>query len=265
MRRDLEKARNERLGEINISNEGYKMKIVEYNGRNDIIVEFQDKHKAKIHTQYGNFKLGNVKNPYHPSVCKIGYCGQGKYKSRINGKITKVYEVWTSMLKRCYDPYELNRNTTYIDCYVCEEWHNFQTFAKWWEENVYNCNNERMCLDKDILIKGNKIYSPNTCLIVPERINTLFIKRDNSRGEYPIGVAENQDKKSNYVGLTVFCCTLYERKYLGSFPINKPFQAFTCYKNFKENYIKQVADEYKDLIPQRLYEAMYKYEVEIND
>ena len=122
-----------------------------------------------------------------------------------------------------------------------------------------------MCLDKDILIKGNKIYSPNTCLIVPERINTLFIKCDNSRGEYPIGVVENQDKKSNYVGLTVFCCTLYERKYLGSFPINKPFQAFTCYKNFKENYIKQVADEYKDIIPQRLYDAMYKYEVEIND
>jgi hypothetical protein len=36
-------------------------------------------------------------------------------------------------------------------------------------------------------------------------------------------------------------------------------------KNFKENYIKQVADEYKDLIPQKVYEALYRYEVEIND
>ena len=49
------------------------------------------------------------------------------------------------------------------------------------------------------------------------------------------------------------------------FPLDKPFQAFTCYKQFKENYIKQVADEYKDLIPQEVYEALYKYEVEIND
>ena len=54
-------------------------------------------------------------------------------------------------------------------------------------------------------------------------------------------------------------------KHLGRFPLDKPFQAFTCYKQFKENYIKQVADEYKDLIPKELYEALYKYEIEIND
>ena len=65
--------------------------------------------------------------------------------------------------------------------------------------------------------------------------------------------------------LEIWCNTLTKRKYLGRLPLDKPFQAFTIYKNFKENYIKQVADEYKDLIPKELYDAMYKWEVEIND
>ena len=37
------------------------------------------------------------------------------------------------------------------------------------------------------------------------------------------------------------------------------------YSESKENYIKQVADDYKDLIPNKLYEAMYACQVEIND
>ena len=117
-----------------------------------------------------------------------------------------------------------------------------------------------MALDKDILIKGNKIYSPQTCIFVPKRINTLFTKRQNDRGELPIGLHINNNNK-----IVARCNTLNERKYLGSFSLNEPFKAFTCYKNFKENYIKQVADEYKDYIPTELYEAMYRYEVEIDD
>ena len=261
----LEKQKQERLGEIRKSNEDYEMKIIEYNKAVDIIVEFQDEHKVKVHTQYQAFLKGEVKNPYHPSVYNIGYLGQGKYKCKENKKITKSYKVWRDMIKRCYDPYSLNKKMTYIDCYVCEEWHCFQNFAQWWEENVYNCNNERMCLDKDILVKGNKVYSPETCIIVPERINILFIKCNKSRGKYPIGVSEYYNKKTNYKGLVVKCNTLEKKEHLGYFPLNRPFQAFTCYKQFKENYIKQVADEYEELIPKELYEALYKYEVEIND
>ena len=169
------------------------------------------------------------------------------------------------MLQRCYDPYYLNEHPTYRDCYVCEEWHNFQNFGEWWEYNVYNCNNEKMCLDKDILVKGNKVYSPETCIIVPERINLLFVKKDANRGDYPIGVDKWLNKKNGDKWLKVRCSTLEKREHLGYFPLNRPFQAFYTYKQFKENHIKQVADEYKGLIPTKLYEALYKYEVEIND
>ena len=272
-KKESEKQKQERLGEISISLEGYEMKIVEYNNYTDIVVEFQDEYKAKVHTTYQHFKNDKwVKNPYHPRIFGVGYFGQGKYETQKNKKKNRVYQTWKSMLQRCYDPYYINEHPTYIDCYVCKEWHNFQTFAKWWDENVYECNNERMELDKDILIKGNKIYSPETCLIVPQRINVLFVKQQREKYKYPIGVCENNDKTRGYKRLMAQCCILDENRnrkrrniHIGSFPLSEPFHAFYAYKQFKENYIKQVADEYKDIIPQRLYDAMYKYEVEIND
>ena len=260
--------KNERLGETRKNKEslgGYEMKIIKYNGYKDIIVEFQDEHKAKIHTTYQHFEKGDVKNPYYPSIYGVGYIGKGKYKITINNKKTDAYKVWYGMLQRCYDPYMLNKCPTYIDCYVCEEWHNFQNFAKWFYKNYYEVEGEKMHLDKDILVKGNKIYSPETCIIVPERINTLFVKCDKSRGDYPIGVDEWSNKINGDKWLKVRCSTLEKRKHLGYFPINRPFQAFTVYKNFKENYIKDVADKYKKIIPIELYDAMYRYEVEIDD
>ena len=249
-----------RLGEVNISNEKYKMLIIEYNNANDLIIEFQDEHKARICTTYQNFKKGSIGNPFHPSIYGIGYIGQGKHKTFVNGKDTDSYQVWHSMLRRCYDPYYLNKEPTYINCYVCEEWLNYQNFAKWYEENYYNCNNEEMHLDKDILIKGNKIYSPENCIFVPKRINILFVRSNRSETGYPIGVSCYKKDK-----LRVQCNYYGKRKFLGYFPLDRPFQAFTTYRNFKEKYIKQVADEYKDLIPIELYNAMYNYKVEIND
>lgn len=265
MRKDLIEYKNNRVGEINISNEGYKMKIVEYNKAIDIWIEFQDEYKAKIHTTYNCFKNGEIKNPYHPRVFGVGYLGQGKHEPYTNGKSTRCYTTWQHMLRRCYSTRVLNTHPTYRNCIVCDEWLCFQNFAEWYYNNYYEIKGETMCLDKDILFKGNKIYSPKTCIFVPEKINTLFTKSDATRGEYPIGVSP--DIRGNR--LIAQCHTHKNDRnksdYLGSFPLNKPFQAFTCYKNYKENYIKQVADEYKELIPQKLYEALCKYEVEIND
>ena len=267
-REEIEKQKRERLGKENYNINGTPMKIIEYESAVSIWVEFQDEYKAKIHTTWQKFKNGGIKNPYYIDVFDVGYLGQGKYKSRDEeGKKTSAYKCWQRLLERCYDPYTLNKKQTYINCYVCEEWLCFQNFAEWYYENYYECNDERMCLDKDILYKNNKIYSPSNCIFVPQRINNLFTKSDKTRGNYPVGVSYRKSENIFEVACNIFDEKKhkYKRKYLGRFPLNKPFQAFTVYKNFKENYIKQVADEYKDLIPQRLYEALYKYEVEIND
>ena len=248
----------DRIGERFVSNEGYEMVIVEYNNNKDIIVEFQDEHKAIVHTRYQHCKDGNVKNPYHPNKYG-GYLGQGKYKTTINGKTTKYYEHWHHMLQRCYDSKFQEERSTYKDCFANEETHCLQDFGMWFDKNYYEIEGEVMCLDKDILVKGNKEYSFNTMIFVPQRINTLFTKRDNCRGDLPIGVSYH--KRDNIYRAR--CNTLKGTKYLGSY--NTPEEAFLAYKKFKEQYIKEVADEYKDKIPQRLYDAMYAWEVEEDD
>ena len=190
-----------------------------------------------------------------------GFVGEGKYKSTENKKTTRCYKIWDEMLKRCHNEKYQNEKPTYIGCTICEEWYNFQNFAEWYEKNYYKIENEIVCLDKDILVKGNKIYSPETCIFVPNRINILFTKSNKTRGKYPIGIYCYKQRQE----LRVRCNTLKGSVYLGRFELDEVNEAFLTYKKFKENYIKEVADEYKDLIPIELYNAMYNYKVDIND
>ena len=107
------------------------------------------------------------------------------------------------------------------------------------------------------MFKGNKIYSSETCVIIPQSINNLFCKSNKLRGSLPIGVSIKGNK---------YRATLYvngKQINLGSY--DTPQEAFQSYKIAKENLIKQIADEYKPYIPQKLYEAMYNYKVEIID
>ena len=119
-----------KVGRVGYKKFGTKMIIIEYHGWENIIVEFQDEYKSKVKTNNSNFTKGKVKNPYDKIVCNAGYIGEGKYNEK---DYQNIYKHWYSMLKRCYDPYELNKQPTYIDCYVCDEWLNYQNFAKWYE------------------------------------------------------------------------------------------------------------------------------------
>ena len=107
------------------------------------------------------------------------------------------------------------------------------------------------------MLKNNKIYSPDTCVFVPRRINSLLIKNDKVRGKYPIGVDFHNKK------FRARCMTLNGSIYLGHF--NTEIEAFEKYKKFKEEYIKQVADLYKNVIPKKLYLALYNYQIEMED
>ena len=251
--------KEDRTGETRVNNNGEEMRIVRYSNKNDIDVQFTKDGTIVEHKQYGNFKRGNVKNPMTPSVYGVGFIGVGDYKSvDENGKNTKCYDTWKHMYARCYDPKLQEKYPTYKGCTVCKEWHNYQEFVKWDYENYYEVGNEKMTLDKDILCKGNKIYSPETCVYVPTSINVLFTKRNNERGEYPIGVYKKGNK---------FVAQLNKgdgkQIYLGLF--NTPEEAFLAYKQAKEEYIKEVAEEYKGKIDNRAYEALMNYEVEIDD
>lgn len=252
--------RSDRIGEIKYNYQNYIMEIVNYNNYTDIIVEFHDKFKAQIHTSYQCFKIGQVRNPYHKDVYGVGYTGQGNYKPSINGVDGHQYKTWNHMLERCYSKTFQQKQPSYIGCITNEEWHCFQDFGKWHDENYYEIDGEKMQLDKDILVKGNKIYSSKTCVFVPQRINSLFIQSISKRGQYPIGVSFHQriGKYQAQINLDN-----KNRKSIGYYQTSD--EAFLAYKIEKEKYIKEIADEYKSKIPKKLYDAMYKYKINIED
>lgn len=252
-----------RLFETNLSNQGCLMKIVECKDKANIIVEFQDKYKARVNTQYSNFKKGSVKNPYHPSVYGIGIIGT-KYPVSINCKKIKEYNVWQSMLQRCFSMSYKEKRTAYKDTTCCDEWLNYENFYEW----LHNQPNfdkwhkgKRWATDKDILVKGNKTYSPDTCCLIPQNVNCLFLKREAERGKYPIGVRYTND------GFIAVCRNPFLDKSVELGCYSTPERAFQAYKVYKEDIIKQVAEiEYKNRnITKDCYEAMMNYEVEITD
>lgn len=255
----------DRAGEINYNTFGSKMVIVEYRMNRDMDVYFPEYGYIAENVGYGDFKKGNIRCPYEKRVYGHGFLGEGKYKVSENGKHTKCYVTWNEMLKRCYSPKYHEKRTSYKGCTVSKEWLNFQNFAKWFDDNYYEIEGEKICLDKDILIKSNKIYSSETCIFVPNNINMLFTKRDELRGELPIGVSYNEAN-----GKFKTQCSIYDYKenknkkiYLGYY--DTPQESFNIYKQFKENYIKEVANYYKDKIPSKLYDAMCNYDVYITD
>ena len=247
----------DRTGEERIMNCGQKAKIIKYRNARDIDVEFESGYISE-HKLYGSFLRGNIMDKSIPNVQKYGTKGDLKAIND-NNKIVQSYQVWQKMMQRCYDPNFHKNNPTYSGITVCEEWMLYENFNKWFNDNYYEVEDDKMCLDKDILFKNNTVYSPATCVFVPKRINSLFTKRQNDRGNYYIGVTYHK-------GIGKFnakCSTLNGRKHIGYF--DTELEAFIAYKNFKESYIKDVAEEYKNKIPEKLYEAMVRYEVDIND
>ena len=241
------------MNEVATNHFNTKMKIINYKNYSDIDIQFLDEHGyISRNCTYGNFIRGNITNPYDRTVCGVGYFGEGKYKSSYSKKvISKDYVSWNAMLTRCYvEIYRNKYNSYYGLATVCEEWHNFQNFAEWYNNNKYEVDG-RLHLDKDILFPGNKIYSPDTCLLVPQRINMLFLNKPNKRG-LPNGISLTKSKKY---------CAEYNDKRLGTYKTLEG--AYLAYSQEKEETIKVIADEYKDTLPKNVYEALLNYKSEI--
>ena len=124
----------------------------------------------ELYAGYANILSGKVKDKLKPSVFGVGFIGAGNYSARDNSGSTRVYQTWHGIIERSYSEEFQKNNHTYKGCTVCDEWHNFQNFAKWFDDN-YPCDDLRYELDKDIKIDGNKIYSPDTCLFVTKKEN----------------------------------------------------------------------------------------------
>lgn len=237
------------------------MTIIEYVNSLNITVQFDDGYIIDKKT-YDEFSRGTILSPNDKTVCGVGVVGEKLLKIKMRTDIVeaKRYKTWRSMLQRCYSKNLHKKHPTYIGCTVCEEWHNFQVFKDWYDENYYEVENEQMHLDKDIINKGNKKYSPETCVFVPKDINALFTKSNAARGDFPIGVTFHKQTGK----FESQCCGGNKKlKHLGLYTTKE--DAFYKYKQFKEKTILKIANEYKDKIPEKLYIALCNYRVEITD
>lgn len=208
--------------------------VLEYIDKFHVRIKFLDQAGYETIANIDNILAGNVKNPF--TLNKYGgYYGVGPYTSV---QYMHVYKVWEGVLKRSNPIY--NAQSSYMNTTICEEWRNFQNFADWYLGYKLLLNpNYKYQIDKDILQwnQKNKIYSPNTCCLVPEEINDALVGLHLNRNcNLPVSVQINGRGYSPYMTIKD------DKKYLGIY--NTPEEAFLVYKKNKESYIKELAERY---------------------
>lgn len=157
------------------------------------------------------------------------------------------YLKWTDMLKRCYSKLVQNNQPTYKGCSVTPEWHSFMAFKAWMVEQDWQGKQ----LDKDLLILGNKVYSPEACIFVEKYVNTFLTERTNDRGPWPIGVSF--DKNAGKYKAQGMSLETKKRKSLGYY--NTPEEAHQAWLTEKLRQAKILAS--KQTNP-RVAEALVK-------
>ena len=245
------------VGKVCKSLNSGNFKILKCNGAKDVEIRFlKTGYETTVHL--GSIRNGKVKDPHLPSVYGVGIVGN-KYPTMINGVRTKEYGLWVRMLERCYSDSFKKKNPTYIDCEVSDKFKNYEYFYEWCHNQV-GFGNNGWHLDKDLLAKGNKVYSESTCVFLPSEINTILVKCTASRGEHLIGVCWSKTHKA-------FKAQVSKNKgrseHLGFF--NTEIEAFKAYKTAKESFVKEQANKWKGKIDPRAYNALMNYKVEITD
>ena len=194
-----------------------------------------------------------------PKFYGKGCIGVGKHSLSTS---SRARNLWGGLLKRCFCNKYHKTKPTYKGITVCGEWLDFQNFAEWCEtQEFFNAKDDKgksYQLDKDILVRGNKVYSPETCCFIPSQINSLFSYVKSTKGEYPAGVSymKSRCKFEAYVSKRG------KRVNLGYFRTSE--EAFVAYKTAKETHIKEMAKEWKGRIDERAYQALINYEVHID-
>jgi len=243
------KYQRKHIGEVWQSNEGYKLEIVDGGSKPYYcIVRIADRYEVEVN--YRNVKEGRVKNLYHPSMFGKGYYGIGGHKTKVNGKNTAVYNQWRNILLRIYDHKEHERCPTYKDVKIVEEWHNFQVFADWYYKQPYH-DRDGYVLDKDILSdEGNKIYSPDTCIFIPQALNNFMANNLSNNTSGFVGVHYNRQRKKYIARINIDG----KQKSLGYY--NVPEEASEAYKKAREEQAQKWKDKLKGMYSSKVLERI---------
>jgi len=231
-----------KIGSIHKTREHGDLEIIKISSSTEVVVRFIDTGYETT-TILGNIRKGAVKDKLHPYVLGVGFIGVGEFKGAINGRKTEAYNKWGQMLTRCYSDKYQSKNPAYKGCIVIDEWHNFQNFASWISSQGETNGFE---LDKDLLFCGNKVYSKETCLMVPRWLNSFTLNKQVSRGDYPVGVS-----MSKVAGkFTAYCNENGKRIHLGYY--HDPEAAHSAWMEKKLSIALSKKNE-MDAIDERIY------------
>lgn len=186
------------------------------------------------------------------TVIGVGYISKGIYKSRLDGDMTHEYISWRDMIHRCYNPRLIDKYPTYSECEVCDEWHDFQNFAKWSDDS--NFSGLGYHVDKDLLVQGNKVYSPENCCLLPPELNFL-IRIHSPNPTCLVGTTFHKrcGKWQSMISKNG------KRVYLGMF--NNEMDAHLCYVEEKERFVREEAQLWRERIDPRAYDALMRWRV----
>ena len=240
------------VGQVRNTNEGGSFTVIEFHSATNVIIRHNDEHGHVAKVSSCQVRNGVIRNPFYPTLYGVAYMGVGKHKAKIKGKNVQHYSVWTGAVCRCYCPVRLAKTPSYNGCTLSKEFLCYQNFAEWYTSHEsYGLGYD---LDKDLLVKGNKIYSAETCTMLPKELNLAIKVKFSKNSDLPIGVLRN--KVGGYIAALKKGLKGY---HLGTF--KTPEEASAAYVKAKEAYVKELALEYKDQIEPRAFEALMNWTV----
>ena len=243
------------VGKVYSSNNFGDFEIIEYNDWRNVKVRFKNSgYECK--TTICNIRSGEVKDKNSPSVFGVGYIGTKYPIVGSNNRLLSEYRIWHRMLRRCYCPKSHIKHPTYKDCTVSENFKSYEYFYEWCQNQI-GFNNPNWELDKDLLIKGNKLYAEDTCIFLPKEIN-LCLNTNTLKGHLPVGVGLTKHGK-------YFARISSKGKEIHLGIYETPEEAFLKYKANKESIFRELSDTWGSLLDPRAKIALYNRKVEITN
>lgn len=227
--------------------------VIEYVSSRKVVVRFDSGYITT--SEMGQLRRGDVKDKSLPNIRGIAY-NDYPHPVKINNQHIPEYRLWRNMIERAY----FSLTQAYKDVEICNDWLYFSKFKSDIESlpNFDKFISENWNLDKDILVKGGRLYSLENCCFVPQELNSSFVGLKNTTN-LPLGVKYCK-RTRKYVAQIMLN---KKKKTLGYF--TNPADAFYAYKTHKEAWLKDLAEKWKGVVDDKVYFAIKNYEVCIDD
>jgi len=239
----MKKYSRKHIGEKHITNEGYELTIIDGGSKNGYCT-IQIKNWI-VEASYSNITAKKIKYPYKKTYFNVGHIGH-QQKQKMTKINKKAYNVWKRMLERCYSAEKQKANKTYIGCKVDKEWHNLETFTKWFIKYYI----DGWQIDKDLLSGSQKIYSKKTCCFLLPVLNVFL----------------QEKQKNNISGFIEI--QFVKNKWRASICINGKFKSLGVYQNIedaknayrkaKKEKLLTLIEKYSDKLESRAIKALKK-------